>query len=251
MRRIDELQLYRGKDYCLDNGIIIRCPKLGEVCDYGEKEYLGMISTFTATAIDRCAMLDDMNIDYTTINDFQLFTLFTDGITPDKNDTLNITTRILFGDLDFSKFKPVNDNGELCLINPQGIKLNKDTFYEMAAYIRQMHGIPQPMYTKVTDAFAKKQLITDARNDAEFQRKLIAIKGEHSQFQPYISALVNHPYFKYNWHTVWDISIHAFFDSLKRISIIQNADHLYQGLYSGCIEYSKVKKDLDWLRNIN
>ena len=47
------------------------------------------------------------------------------------------------------------------------------------------------------------------------------------------------------------MKVYAFFDSLKRISIIDNANHLYQGLYSGCVEYKKVKKELDWLKPID
>ena len=114
-----------------------------------------------------------------------------------------------------------------------------------------MHGIAPPLYTKVTNAFAKSQMIIDARNDAEFHRKLISFRGERSAYQPYVSTLVNHPNFKFDWHTVWDMKIYAFFDSLKRISIIENANHLYTGLYSGCIEYAKIKRDLDWLKPID
>lgn len=254
MYNIDELKLYRGDDYKLPNGVLIRCPTMGEICDYGEKEYLSMVSIFTATAIDRCAQLDDMGIDYTEISDFEMFMIFMCMLSPDGgviNGIETLATRLLLKDLDFSKFVPVERDGEVCIINSQGVCFDKNTFELMTAYIRKMHGIPEPTYTKVKNEFAKKQLIIDARNDADFHRKLSAIRGEHSQYQPYISALVNHPYFKYNWHTVWTMSVYAFFDSLKRISIIDNANHLYQGLYSGCIEYSKIKKDLDWLKPIN
>lgn len=251
---IDELRLSRGADYILPNGVKIKCPLLGDICDYGEKEYLSMISVFTATPIDRCAQLDDMGIDYTKINDFELFILFAGMLTPDgtKLDKhKSISTRILFEDLDFSKFRFVYDDNELYIINSDNIVFNKSTFEIMSAYIRKMHGIPPPLYTKVTNEFAKKQLILDAKNDADFQRKLSAFKGEHSQYQPYISALVNHPNFKYNWHTVWTLNVYAFFDSLKRISMIDNANHLYTGLYSGCIEYNKIKKELNWLKPLD
>lgn len=247
---VDELRLYRGSEFLLTNGIIIKSPTLGEICDYGEKDYRSMIAIFTATTIDRCAQLDDMGIDYTKITNFEMFMMFIGLLTPDGNGD-SISTRIIFGNLDFSKFRVVRSGGELCLINCDGVVIDKDIYEAMASYIRKMHGLPEPLYKTVKNDFAKRQLIIDARNDADFQRKMTALKGEHSQYQPLISALVNHPNFKYNWHTVWDISIYAFFDSLKRISIIDNASHLYQGLYSGCIEYNKIKKDLDWLKPIN
>lgn len=254
MYNVDELRLYKGADFLLPNGVSIKCPTLGEICDYGEKDYLGMISIFTATTIDRCAQLDDMGIDYTEISNFQMFMMFAGILSPDKikgDGFDSVSTRILFGDLDFSKFRIVDIEGKVCLINSDNIIFDNDTFEIMASYIRKMHGIPEPQYTHVKNEFAKQQLILDARNDADFQAKMKMFKGEHSQYQSYISALVNHPNFKYNWHTVWDVSVFAFFDSLKRISIIDNANHLYQGLYNGCIEYSKVKHDLDWLKPIN
>lgn len=252
MHEIDELRLYRGADYILPNGIAIKSPTLGDVCDYGEKDYLAMVSIFTATTIDRCAQLDDMGIDYTKITNFEMFTIFANMLTPDNIEgRVSMATRPLFGDFDFSSLRAIAVDDKVCLVNGSGVVFDEENFNLMSAYIRKMHGIPEPLYSNVKNEFAKKQLIEDARNDADFQRKMRAFKGEHSQYQPYISALVNHPYFKYNWHTVWDMSVYAFFDSLKRISIIDNANHLYQGLYSGCIEYNKIKHDLDWLKPIN
>lgn len=252
MRDIDELKLYRGDNYRLPNGVEIKCPTLGEICDYGESEYLSMISVFTATNIDRCAQLEDMGIDYTEITNFQMFTIFAMMLSNYKDkENSKLDTSPLFGDLDFSSFISVKCDNELCMVDKNGIKFNSDIFEEMTAYIRKMHGMPQPQYTQVKDGFAKKQLIIDARNDAKYQERLRAFKGARSVYLPYISALVNHPNFKYGWDKVWDMKVYAFFDSLKRISIIDNANHLYQGLYSGCIEYSKIKKELDWLKPID
>lgn len=241
MREVDELKLYRGDDYVLPNGIRIKTPTLGEICEFGEDEYMSIVSIFTATTIDRCAQLDDWGIDYTQISNFQMFCMFTQILTPDK-------IKLFFDDIDFSKMKPINKDGKVFLTDSQHNIFGEDDYEEASAYIRKMNGIAPPKYTHVTNEFAKKQMIIDARNDADFQRKLRAYRGKHSTYQPYVSALVNHPYFKYNWHNVWDLKVYAFFDSLQRISIIENANHLYTGLYSGCVEYKKVKNELDWLK---
>lgn len=240
---IDELKLYQGGDYILPNGIHIITPTLKQICDYGEKEYLKIVSMFTATTIDRCSQLDDMGIDYTAITNLEMFSLFSPFLQTED-------TRLLFGDLDFTKFVKIFQDGNVVLKNQDGIEITENDFSLIAAYIRKMNGIPAPLYTKVTNEFSKKQMIIDARNDADFHKKLTAIRGEHSEYLPLVSALVNHPYFKYGWKDVWDIKVYAFFDSLKRVSIIENANHLYTGLYSGCIEYKKVKKELDWLKPV-
>lgn len=243
MWEIDELKLYRGDDYILPNGMHIKSPTLGEICDYGEDKYLTTVSVFTATTIDRCAQLDDIGIDYTQISNFEMFCLFVKILTPES-------TKIFFGDIDFSHFSLTFRDNKNILINENGVTFDENDYKKTSAYIRKMNGISPPKYTHAANEFAKKQLIIDARNDAEYQRRLQAYKGKHSVYQPYVSALVNHPYFKYNWNTVWDMKVYAFFDSLKRISIIENVNHLYTGLYSGCIEYKKVKNDLDWLKPI-
>ncbi len=240
---MDELKLYRGDDYVLPNGMRIKSPTLGEICDFGEEKYLATVSVITATTFDRCAQLDDIGIDYTQISDFEMFCLYA------KTFAVG-STNIFFGNVDFSDFILTKENEEKVLKGKSGVIFSEKDHKEMSGYIRKMNGIAPPKYTRTANEFAKKQLIIDARNDAEYQRKLQAYKGSHSIYQPYISALVNHPYFKYNWSNVWDMKVYAFFDSLKRVSIIENADHLYTGLYSGCIEYKKIKKDLDWLRPI-
>ena len=243
MWNVDELKLYRGDDYILSNGMHIKSPTLGEICEFGEDKYLTTVSVFTATTIDRCAQLDDVGIDYTQISDFEMFCLFAKMLEPES-------TKIFFCDIDFSKFVLTVKNGKNILINKNGVIFDEDDYKRTSDYIRKMNGISPPKYVRAANEFAKKQLIIDARNDAEYQKKLQAYKGKQSMYQPYVSALVNHPYFKYNWNTVWDMKVYAFFDSLKRISIIENANRLYTGMYSGCIEYKKVKNDLDWLKPI-
>ena len=42
-----------------------------------------------------------------------------------------------------------------------------------------------------------------------------------------------------------------FFDDLARLQIINNADHLLAGCYSGMIDTKKINKaDLNWLKEI-
>ena len=48
----DELQIYRGKDYVVNDYITIRHPILDEIADYGEREYLSLITSLTTTQRD-------------------------------------------------------------------------------------------------------------------------------------------------------------------------------------------------------
>ena len=83
-----------------DSGISIRQPTLGEICDYGEREYYQMVYTLTSVGADLKWQLDFAGIDYTKIDDYTLFYSILS-----KNYSAEQTS-ILFGDsLDFSSME--------------------------------------------------------------------------------------------------------------------------------------------------
>ena len=43
-----------------------------------------------------------------------------------------------------------------------------------------------------------------------------------------------------------------FFDELNRLQVINNADHLLDGMYHGTVDMKKINKsELNWLRELN
>ena len=105
---VDELKLYRGDDFKVNELLTLHTPTLGEICDYGEMAYFSMIHSFTGTPADLMWQLDDIGIDYTAISDWELFyQVLYHQFRPE-------VTGILFGDFDFSSLKPYihQDSGE-------------------------------------------------------------------------------------------------------------------------------------------
>lgn len=49
---VDELQLYFGDDYVINDYISITQPLVGGVVDYGESQYFSMVHTLTAIPSD-------------------------------------------------------------------------------------------------------------------------------------------------------------------------------------------------------
>lgn len=95
----DELRVYRGEDYIISKNIIIHQPTLNEICDYGEQEYFSILYSLVATPQSMKVQLDDMGVDYTEIKPYELFySILYKMFSKDK-------TKILFGDLDFTKFE--------------------------------------------------------------------------------------------------------------------------------------------------
>ena len=65
---------------------------------------------------------------------------------------------------------------------------------------------------------------------------------------PLISSLTNCAEFKYRHDDVWTLPIGAFMDSVRRIQKRVNYDNLMHGVYSGCVEVKKIKKEeFNWM----
>jgi hypothetical protein len=239
MAENSDLSIYRGKDVEITDHIKIRQPTIGEVEEYGEKEYYSLISTFIATPFDMIAQLDQQGIDFTQIKDFELFIMLMSGLEQDK-------TSILFGDVDFSKYRVVSTKTGISLMNENSI-ISEPVYRIIAKYIRKLHCIAPPKYDKVGNEATKRKLIEFAYDDLKYAKR----KPYKSQLQGLVSALVNHPYFKLNYFEVWDMPIFAFYDSLQRIGVISGVEHLCQGIYTGKLDGTKInKKELDWTRPI-
>lgn len=248
----DELKIYRGEDFVVSEHITIHQPTLDEICRYGERDYYSMVYQLTSTPQSLKWQLWDMGIDYTTITPYELFySLLYKLYSPER-------TAILFGDLDLTKFEPAeraDDNSVIlyqhCITENSQSKevIIDETIYSiMMDYIRKAHLIEKDDRMPANES-TKKILIEDDRE--EFLRN--KNKAYHSQLKNMISAMINCEGFKYNHSQVWEMKIHAFMDSVKRISKIKNANLLLQSGYSGFgVNLKEInKKQLDWLGELD
>lgn len=237
---VDELQLYFGDDYVINDYIKITQPLIGEVVDYGEAQYFSMVHTLTAIPSDMKSQLWDLGLDWTEMDDFELFMMLVQTLTPDK-------TSILFGDLDFSKLKPFknNQNGDIVLADKEtGIIIDKMIYLRIMSYLRKLHNIT-PKVEKAANKMTKKVLIEEDR------QKILLAKDKpfKSYLLPLISAIkVKQGYTK---DYVRNMGLYEFFDDIARAQVINNADHLLSGAYSGMMDLKKVnKQEFNWMREL-
>lgn len=240
---LDELKVYRGKDYAVSKHIAIHHPTLDEICDYGERDYYSMIHQLCATPQTMKVQLWDMGIDYTTITPFELFYHLLYQLFPQEK------TSILFGSLDLTKFeKCQNEETEEPLlfqvVEQEPVIIDKSTYEQITDYIRQIHNIQKDEKMPANET-TKMILIEDDREELERNKH----REYHSQLKNLVSAMVNSEGFKYNHAQVWDMKINAFMDSVRRISHIKNAELLLQSGYSGFgINLKDIdQKQIDWL----
>lgn len=239
---IDFLKIYFGDPYVVNDKIILNQPSLGEILQYGEKDYWQFVYAITAIPSDFKPELFDKGIDYETVSDLEMFHMMSAKITPDKS-------KILFGDMDLTKLKLFRqkNNDELVLYDADsGIKIDRRLNMIIQGYLTTLHNIKK----KVEHAgnFMTKQIMIE---DDRQRKKRNAEKPWKSTLVPLISAMVNNAGFKYNVDQVRDMKLFSFMDSVARISAINTSNLLLQGAYAGKVDPKKVdKKSLDWLRDL-
>lgn len=237
---VDNLQLYFGDDYVINDHIAIHQPTIGEVVKYGEAQYFSMVHTLTAIPSDMKSQLWDMGLDWTEVEDFELFMMLAQTLTPDR-------TSILFRDLDFSKLKPFrnNQNGDIVLADKEtGIIIDKMIYIRLMEYLRKLHNI-KPKVEKAANKMTKKILIEEDR-----QRLMHAKDKPFKSFLlPLISAIkVRQSYTK---DYVRNMGFYEFFDDVSRSQVIVNADALLKGAYSGMIDTKKINKsEFNWMKEL-
>lgn len=237
---VDSLFLYFGDDYVINDNIKIAQPTIGAVVNYGEAQYFSMVHTLSAIPSDLKSQLWDMGLDWCNVEDFELFIMLSQTMTPDR-------TGILFGDLDFSKMRPFrnNQNDEIVLADKDtGVIIDKLVYMRIVGYLRKLHNIT-PKVEKAKGKRAKQAMIDEDKRNREFNKD----KPFKSYLLPLISAVkVKQGYTK---DYVRNMGLFEFFDDLSRIQVINSADHLLNGMYCGMADLSKVdKKELNWLREL-
>lgn len=243
--QVDELKLYMSEDIKIANGIVLKCPKVKDIAEYGEREYFSMANTLCSTPSSMMVALDDMKLNYMKIKDFELFMMLVQSFRPE-------TTYLLLGDLDLRKFKPhpYGPTEEVILVHEDTINdenpiiINSIIYEVLVTYIRRMHNFKKEV-KKAGNEITRKQLIRLARQDAEIAKN----KPHESFLRPVISAVKCRQ--GYSMDYIKQMGIFELMDDLTRLNIIVQADAALGGMYSGFVDTKKMDKTvLNWTRNI-
>ena len=243
--RVDELKLYLSEDVKIANGIVLKCPKIIDIVDYGENEYFSMAQTLCSTPSSMMVALDDMGLNYMKISDFELFMMLSQSLMPDA-------TKLLLGDLDLTKFKPhqIKDTEEAILVyegtehdeNP--IVISSIIYDVLTTYIRKMHGFKKE-FRPAGNELTRKAMIRLARQDAEVAKN----KPRESFLRPIISSVKCRQGYSIDY--IKQMGIFELMDDLSRLNVIVNADAALGGMFSGFVDTKKMDKTvLNWTRNI-
>ena len=208
-----------------------------------------MVYTLCSVGADLKWQLDDIGVDYTQIDDFELFySLLSRSYSKEQ-------TRILFGDvLDFSEMQLMYNNNlqENVLVqffdDETYIQIDRYVYNAIVSTLRKIHRIKRNDEIPGNEA-TRQILIEDARDEYEENKN----KPAKPYLLPLVSAMVNSTGFKRDDKSVFGMNIYAFMDSVARISKIKNSELLLQSGYSGFgIDLKKVNSDeTNWLGELS
>lgn len=240
LMHIEPLDLYIGKPYQINDKITILQPTLGQIVDYGENSYWGMAHTLCATTSDFKVRLFDAGINWMEISNFELFSMVAPSLSVEQ-------TSILLGDLDLSSMKTYRnrENGEIILASEeQMVKIDRLIYERMMNCIRKMHGF------KANNEKAHNKATMRAMIESERQAMEINSKKEPSS---YLLPLISSVRCKMGWTKDYILQegICSFFDTVNRLNVIDNADHLMSGIYQGTVDAKKISREnLNWMREL-
>lgn len=244
--QVDELKLYLGSDIKIASGITLYQPTIGDIANYNEAEYFSMAQTLCATPSSMKVALDDMKLDYMQVDDFQLFMMLCQSLTPDK-------TKPLLGGLDLTKFKPysIGETEDVLLANGEvdengnPIVINTIIYEILVTYIRKMHNFKKQV-DKAGNAITRKVLIDEDRKAAQRNKD----KQYKSFLVPLVSSLQGRQ--GYTKDYICNMGLYEFMNQIARTQIIVQADAALGGMYSGFVDTKKMDKTvLDWTRDIS
>lgn len=229
--------LYQSK-IAINNKISILIPTVGEVVDH-EDEYYGIVSALTAMPVDFMLQLDEIGIDFTEINEWDLFVLLFSGIR-------NADCSLVFDGLQLADFQLAENtvNGDLVVINPEkDIVIDRAILGQIAAVLRKVNHIEQN-FQKPANQEAKDFMFQRVRAKQKNSKR----RKKDSELEKLIIAMVNAEQFKYNFETVRDMSIYQFNESVRQIVKKVEYDNRMHGVYAGTIDAKHLSQDdLNWL----
>lgn len=229
--------LYKRVCHVTDRiGIVI--PTVGEVID-NEDEYYGIIHTVTAMPIDYMVQLDDVGIDFSSINDYELFLMLFSGI---REKDL----RLVFSGFDPGRMELSHhiETGAPVLYDEENdLVIDRVVYTRIAEILRKIHHL-EKNNKKPGNEEARKYMLERARKKAE-RRKT---RPMESQLEQLITAMVNTEQFKYGYEGTRELSIYQFNESVRQIMKKVDYDNKMHGIYAGTVDPKHLSQDdLNWL----
>lgn len=233
--------LYR-RSYPINDSINVVIPTVGQVLD-DEDGYNDAVSLFTSMPIDLMVPLEDAGIDFTSINEYDLFLMLFEGVK--KSEDRKIDISLVLGELDLFQFDVcVNNQTQKIVLYDRAsdMEIGRKEYNQIGAVLRKINRLEKNR-KKPANEDAKKYMLERARTKMKRRSR-----KEFSQLEQLIVAMVNTEQFKYDFESVRNMTIYQFNESVCQIINKVNYDNRMYGVYAGTINPKELSQDeLSWL----
>lgn len=259
--------------------ITLKIPTVGEILD-NERSYYSLTSSLTSSPFSYMVQLDDMGIDYTSIDDWQLFCMlfcsFSNQVVTYKTKIKELYQKSLFLkensneyvecflqiqylqhqiddiglDIVFDNFEITGEkDGRTIGFGIYKDKNENEILYNPVTNVQ----IDRLIHMDIADSIRKINLYEKVKSKPgnESAKKYLLEKERRKQkrnakkkYDPYLEnmviALVNTNEFPYDYDSCMNLSIYKFNQSFKQIQHKISFDNTMIGVYAGTIDTSKM-----------
>lgn len=268
--RFDKLKIFFGEPFEVNEYITIHQPSIGEILEFGEKKIFSTVVAFTGNTTMYRLQLWDLGVDWNKITNFDLFCMLVPNIPQSE-------TSLLFGDLDFTKFKiyyktrapedipsEYDEEGNKRAeweLKPESVLYDAENDYmiDEVLYLQIREYLREVFDQHPKDEFARGKFTKESMIEEERTKLMIAerkrARGEaddygDSYLLPLISTLSMYPGFKYKTSELKELGIAEFMSDVKKMQVMENTSALLRGMYGGFLDTSKIdtQKELNFFR---
>ena len=232
------LNLLYKQEYAINEHIKIQIPTVGEVLD-NEDDYYTMVTMLTAMPVDMMVQLDDIGVDFTAVNEYELFLILFNAL-KDKD------TSLIFGELDLKPFRSaVNPQNNTIVLRDKetGVVIDRGIQGQIASVLRKIHNLKRNN-RKPANQEAREYMLQRAREKMRRRSKRV----NDSQLEELIVAMVNTEQFHYGFEGTRELSIYQFNESVRQVIKKIDYDNRMHGVYAGTVNAKELSQDdLNWL----
>lgn len=232
------LNLLYKQEYAINEHIKIQIPTVGEVLD-NEDDYYTMVTMLTAMPVDMMVQLDDIGVDFTAVNEYELFLILFNAL-KDKD------TSLIFGELDLKPFRSaVNPQNNTIVLRDKetGVVIDRGIQGQIASVLRKIHNLKRNN-RKPANQEAREYMLQRAREKMRRRTKRV----NDSQLEELIVAMVNTEQFHYGFEGTRELSIYQFNESVRQVIKKIDYDNRMHGVYAGTVNAKELSQDdLNWL----
>ena len=240
--------LLYARDFEISDQLSIHVPTIREVLGCYE-DYYSVVSAVISTPSDLMVQLEDMGIDFMSIDDFTLFCIIFYDLRERQKEHPEVF-RLIFGEFDLTKLTPVRlEDGTTVIQNAKGtIRIDSAIHERLCDILRAVLCVEKNVRNPANEEARQFMLKIERRKQRRAVREQEGRALVLSPLESLIISAVNTAEFPYNYETVLDLTIYQFNISLRQVNNKIRFDNLMIGCYAGTVKAKELSnQELSWM----